>query len=50
MHYDTQLFRPPQEAYTPLLQVTHGCSYNKCTYCNMYDQNPQQECTTLDHC
>jgi len=40
MHYDTQLFRPPQEAYTPLLQVTHGCSYNKCTYCNMYDQNP----------
>ncbi|NMA84172.1 MAG: radical SAM protein [Epulopiscium sp.] len=40
MHFDSQVFRPPQEAYTPLLQVTHGCSYDKCTYCNMYDQNP----------
>lgn len=40
MHYDTQVFRPPQEARTPLLQVTSGCSYNRCTYCNMYDRNP----------
>lgn len=40
MHYDNQVFRPPQEAYTPLLQVTHGCSHGKCTFCNMYDRNP----------
>ena len=40
MHYDEQVYRPPQEAYTPLLQVTSGCSYNKCTYCNMYEGVP----------
>lgn len=40
MHFDNQVYRPPQEAWTPLLQVTHGCSYDRCTYCSMYDQNP----------
>lgn len=37
MHYDEIVYRPPQEAFTPLLQVTSGCSYNKCTFCNMYE-------------
>lgn len=36
MHYDEMVFRPPQEARTLLLQVTYGCSHNKCTYCSMY--------------
>lgn len=36
MHYTGQTFRPPREAYTPLLEVTVGCSYNQCTYCAMY--------------
>lgn len=36
MHYTGQTFRPPREVYTPLLEVTVGCSYNQCTYCDMY--------------
>ncbi|MDD7362621.1 MAG: radical SAM protein [Peptoniphilus sp.] len=36
MHYTGQTFRPPREAYSPLLEVTVGCSYNQCTYCAMY--------------
>lgn len=36
MKYTGPVFRPPNEANTPLLQVTVGCSHNKCTYCTMY--------------
>ncbi len=34
--YQAPVFRPPSEANSVLLQVTLGCSHNKCTYCNMY--------------
>lgn len=36
IQYDEPLFRPPSEAYSFILQVTHGCSWNRCAFCEMY--------------
>ena len=36
MRYVEPVFRPPSEAGSFLLQATVGCSWNHCTYCDMY--------------
>ena len=36
MHYEGMMIRPPSEAHSILLQVTLGCSHNKCTFCGTF--------------
>lgn len=36
MHFNGQIWRPPYESSSQLLQVTVGCTYGKCKFCSLY--------------
>ncbi|PIE58362.1 MAG: radical SAM protein [Desulfobulbus propionicus] len=40
MDYQGTIIRPPSEANSIILQITTGCSHNKCTFCGAYTNTP----------
>ncbi|RFF29607.1 radical SAM protein [Wenzhouxiangella sediminis] len=47
IRYVEPVFRPPSEAKSLILPVTDGCSWNKCTFCEMYTA-PQKKFRARD--
>ena len=47
IRYVDPVFRPPSEAESLILPVTDGCSWNHCTFCEMYTA-PQKKFRARD--
>ena len=43
LNYDGPLYRPPSEARSLIFQVTLGCSFNECSFCDMYRSKQYSE-------
>ena len=48
MRYEGKIYRPPSEADSFILQATIGCSWNACTYCDMYREKAYRERAVAD--
>lgn len=40
LHFTGQIWRPPYESSSQLLQVTSGCTWHKCKFCSLYHGTP----------
>ena len=43
LNYDAPLYRPPSEARSLIFQATLGCSFNECSFCDMYRSKEYSE-------
>jgi len=50
VRYVGKLYRPPSEADALILQATIGCSWNHCTYCDMYRDKPRFVVRPVEEC
>ncbi|MFB0923735.1 MAG: radical SAM protein, partial [Vicingaceae bacterium] len=48
IQYNEPLFRPPSEGKSLILQITLGCSWNKCSFCEMYTSKQFQARKEVD--
>lgn len=40
MHFTGRTWRPPYEASSCIIQATSGCTYGRCRFCNLYQNEP----------
>ncbi len=40
LHFTGQVWRPPYEASSQLLQITSGCTWHRCKFCSLYHGTP----------
>ena len=40
MHFTGRTWRPPYEASSCIIQLTSGCTYQRCSFCNLYQDEP----------
>ena len=46
--YVGDVYRPPSEAYSLIVQATIGCTHNKCSFCKMFKEKRFQTRPTED--
>ena len=45
LNYAEPVYRPPSESKSLIFQVTLGCSFNQCSFCDMYRNKEYSEKT-----